>query len=387
MKTNLIKKYGEWINEAAESVTPAKPATDTPNGVTFISASSSASNVAPALAQKMGVEANKLYTIQLKSIGQLAVIYNDGRFGGDKAKASGIGFDPATATATKPGEDILEINGKRITETGSIIFAKAELAGKPVTIKASGNGLLNLLRMGEALQVMYTTHKNSLMMSKDYAMRFAIGGNVAEKDSRGFSYWFAKPGQLEADSNLIAMVVAMALLKASGNENRISKKDPVVSGWYEAMIKGRDAKASLTEIAKLTSTRLASRMMLTQNPPADVTGAWTITDTKPLMRIANEVAKIKLTEAGNAALKAIMPAMAAAIAPIAPPPGFGAESQGVLNVYAQMIKSELEAKLPGYWFMSCQEESQWSPDEQTPGASGTAKADQKEGQFGPTGQK
>ena len=387
MKTNLIKKYGEWLNEAAESVTPAKPATDTPNGVTFISASSSASNVTPALAQKMGVEANKLYTIQLKSIGQLASIYNDGRFGGDKAKTSGIVFDPAAATPTKPGEDILEINGKRITEAGSIIFTKAELAGKPVTIKASGNGLLNLLRMGEGIQVMYTTHKNSLVMSKDYAMRFAIGGNVAEKDSRGFSYWFAKPGQLEADSNLIAMVAAMALLKASGNENRISKKDPVVSGWYEAMIKGKDAKSSINAIAAHVSKNLTGRMMLTQNPPADTSAAWTITDTKPLMKIANEVAKIKLTDAGNAALKAIMAPVATAIAPIAPPPGFGTESQGVLDTYSQMIKTELAAKTPGYWFMSCQEESQWSPAEQKPGASGTAKADQKEGQFGPTTQK
>lgn len=386
--TKIIKDYTSWLNESvseAESTSTTTPSAETQGGVTFISATSSASNVAPALAQKMGVEPNKLYTIQLNRIGQLNTIYLDGKFGGDKAKAAGVIMDPAAAIATKAGEDILEINGKRIVETGAIIFTKAELAGQPLTIKASGNGLLTLLRMGEAISVMWGTHKNVLGYSKEWAIRFAIGGNVQEKDSRGFSYWFAKPGDLEGDSNAIALVTALAVLKASGNENRIAVTDFAVSNWYTSMIKGKDPKASINAVAKYMSTTLAKKMMLVQNPVADLSGAWTINDYKPLLKIQNEVMKIRITEAGKAALAPIVTAVANAIAPTTPPPGFGAESQGVLKAYADMIKTGLGAKANqvGYWLETSQIESNWSPEKSQPGTTGTATAQQGEGQFGP----
>lgn len=380
MSKRLIKPYSQWINEAAAPDQPGAA-----QAVTFISASSSASNVTPALSAKMGVEPNKLYTFNLKSIGQIQKIYLDGKFGGDQAKAAGIILDPATAVATKPGEDILEINGKRITEQGSIVFTKAELYGKPAVIKASGNGLLTLLRMGEGLVTMYTTHKNSIYESKDWSMRFAIGGNVTEKDARGFSYWFAKPGQLEADSNLLAMIVALATLKAAGYDDRIAKTDVVVAGWYKNMIEGKDPKTSITEVANHAARALAKRMMLTQDPPANVTTAWTVTDYKPLLKVPNEVAKIRITDAGTKALAPIVTAIATAVAPIAPPPGFGAESQGVLTAYAEMIKSGLAAKANqvGYWLETSQTVSNWGKTTQTPGMGGTATAQQKEGEFGP----
>lgn len=381
---NLIKRYTQWVNEA-ESTTPKQtgPAVD---AVTFISASSSASNVTPALAAKMGVEANKLYTFQVRNLSLLTKIYLDGKYMGDQAKASGIVIDPAQAVATKPGEDILEINGKRITETGQLIITKAEATG-PLTIKASNNGLLTLIRMGQALSDMGGRYKNYLGTSKEWSAKFSIGGDTKELDSRGFSFWYAKPGELEPDSNLICMIVGMAALKASGHENKIAINDIVNAGWYKSMIKDKTPQDSINGIAKSLAGSLAKRMMLTQNPPADIAAAWTIADYKPLMNVPQEWAKtkIRIADAGVKALGPIFDAVVNAVAPTTPPPGFGAESQAALTAYATMIKTGLSSKkgLIGYWFESVQEVHQYGPAGARPGSSGTGSAAQGEGQFGP----
>jgi hypothetical protein len=94
---------------------------------------------------------------------------------------------------------------------------------------------------------------------------------------------------------------------------------------------------------------------------------------------------IRTTEAGKTAFAPIVTAVAAAIAPTAPPPGFGNESQAVLAAYADMIKTGLgsKARQVAYWLETSQQATDWKKGEQIPGASGTASANQKEGQFGP----
>ena len=381
--SKVIKRYAQWVNEA-ENTTPTqtKPTTD---AVTFISASSSASNITPNLAAKLGVEVNKLYSFQLRTLSLLAKIYADGKFMGDGAKASGIVIDPAQAVATKPGEDILEINGKRITETGSIIFTKAELAG-PITVKASNNGLLTLIRMGEGLSTMGGTYKNYLGTSKEWAAKFTMGGNVAEKDSRGFSFWYAKPGELGPDSNLLAMILGMAALKAAGHEKRIAITDPVNAGWYNSTIKDKTPQESVAKIADILSKSLGKRMMLTQNPAGDTAAVWNIKDYNPLMNVPQEWAKtkIRINDAGTKALSAMMDGVVNAIVPTTPPAGFGAESQGVLTAYAELIKTGLLSKKNqvGYWFESVQAVHDWQSGSARPGSAGTAGASQGEGQFG-----
>lgn len=381
--SNVIKRYTQWVNEAESTApTPTGPAVD---AVTFISASSSASNITPNLAAKLGVEANKLYTFQLRTLSLLAKIYADGKFMGDGAKASGVVIDPAQAVATKPGEDILELNGKRITEAGSIIFTKAELTG-PITVKASNNGLLTLIRMGEALSTMGGTYKNYLGTSKEWSAKFSMGGNVAEKDSRGFSFWYAKPGELGPDSNLLAMIIAMAALKAAGHEERIAVNDPVTGSWYNSTIKDKTPQESIAKITDILSKSLAKRMMLTQNPAGDTSAVWTVKDYKPLMNVPQEWAKtkVKITDVGAKTLSAMMDGLVKAITPTAPPAGFGAESQGVLTAYAELIKSGLLTKKNqvGYWFESVQEVKDWQTGTARPGSSGTGGASQGEGQFG-----
>jgi hypothetical protein len=379
---NIIKNYTGWLNESLSeaTTTPSGPAVE---AVSFISASSSASNLGPNLAAQMGVKVNTLYTIQTKTLGLLAIIYQDNKFGGEGAKSRGITIDEGTPVAA--GQDILEINGKKITEAGAIVFTKAELTG-PITIKASGNGLLTLMRFGEALSAMGGTYKNYLGTSKDYAVRFAIGGNVAEKDSRGFSFWFAKPGEITADSSTIAMVLAMALLKASGNENRIAQTDPVFSGWHKSQIANKTPQDTIKSITSLTAKVLEKRMMLAQNPPADASAAWNIKNALEMVQVPQEWAKtkVKLNPTGKAALEPMVDAIAKAVTPIAPPPGFGAESQAVFKSYADMIYNGLIAKRSSveYWFLAVQEAKDWQTAQSKPGQTGQGTAAQGEGQFG-----
>lgn len=380
-----ILNYQSWMKlfEEASSVQadPAKPA-DNANSVVYVSASSSASNVAPALAQKMGVKPNTLYTIKLPSLFKLRSIYLDGKFGGEKANADFVRLDPTTA-ATKPGEDILEINGKRITESGAIILTKAELANPQIVIKASNNGLLTLIRMGEAFEVMYTTHKVTLGFAKDFALRFAIGGNVAEKDSRGFSYWFARPGENSGSANTIATVAGMAFLKAAGHEGKIAVTDSVFGDLYNNSVKDKTPAESLASVAASMAEKVKSRQMLVQSPPADLSKAWNITNYSALIKTTSP--KVVLRDEGLTALALIVSEVAKAIAPITPPPGFGEESKGVLASYAEMIQSSLTRKKAtiATWFERLQSTADWDKTKPVPGATGIASANQKEGQFGP----
>jgi len=385
--TRLIKGYNNWLVESLnEETVVGQPAIE---AVTFVSASSSASNLGPTLAAQLGVKNNLLYTIQIKQLSYLIFIFQDSKFGGDIAISKGITID--AGTPIQAGQDILEINGKKITETGSIVFTKAELTG-PITIKASGNGLLTLIRFGEGLSKMAGIHKNYLGSSKDWAARFALGGNVQEKDSRGFSYWFAKPGELNADSSSIAMVVAMAMVKAAGFEDRIAVSDPVFSGWYKAMIAGKTPQETIKTLTDNTARSLEKRMMLAQNPAGDATAAWNIANPFSLVNPPEDWAngKVKLLPAGAKALEPIVDAIAKAITPIAPPPGFGAESQAVFTAYSQMINAGLVSKRSNvaYWFAAVQEIKAWGPAASRPGQAGQGGAQQGEGQFGkPAGQK
>ena len=379
--TRLIKGYNNWLVESLnEETVVGQP---TIEAVTFVSASSSASNLGPTLAAQLGVKNNLLYTIQMKQVSYLNFIFQDSKFGGDIAISKGITID--AGTPIQAGQDILEINGKKITETGSIVFTKAELTG-PITIKASGNGLLTLMRFGEALSAMGGTYKNYLGTSKDYAVRFAIGGNVAEKDARGFSFWFAKPGEITVDSSTIAMVLAMALLKASGNENRIAQTDPVFSRWYQSQIANKTPQDTIKSITSLTAKVLEKRMMLAQNPPADASAAWNIKNALEMVQVPQEWAKtkVKLNPTGKAALEPMVDAIAKAVTPIAPPPGFGAESQAVFKSYADMIYNGLITKRSSveYWFLSVQEAKDWQTAQSRPGQTGQGTAAQGEGQFG-----
>jgi hypothetical protein len=376
-QNSIIKNWHNWLSESSTGASTAATA------VSFISASSSSSQVGAGLAAKIGVKPDLIYTLQLPSLAFASLIYGDGRFGGDGARARGCTID--AGVATEAGRDFLEINGQAITGAGSLIVTRTSLPGQ-VTVRASNNGLLTLFRFGEALWTMADSWQTSLATSRDWAARFTLGAAVAERDSRGFSFWFAKPDSLATDSNTLAMVIAMTLLEAAGQADRIAKSDKVFGAWYTSLIAGRAPQETVKAIADQTANVLANRMILTQQPAAAVTGAWQIQNPAALVQLpaAGQPGKATLKPGARAQLDPIIGAIAKAIVPTTPPPGFGQESQSVFATYSQMIYNGLIAKAARteYWFEAVQQVKTWSAGSATSGQAGQATANQGEGQIG-----
>jgi len=395
MKSRIIKTYSNWLNEAVEQQ-PAAQGQQAADGVAFISASCSASNLGDAT--KFGFKKDTIYTITLSYLGQLKYLDTDGsKFGGQSNQNSAdpnvqpaagkikINLD-STEKVAKPGDDMLEINGKKIYETGTILIKKSEITG-PITIKASNNGMLALIRFGNALADMTTRFKFGIGMCKNYAVKFTLGKAVAEADARGFTYYWAKPGTLGSISNGLISTVSIAALELLGLKDHIATTDGVFKGYYD-WIAGKDsAAASTTAATKIAGFVKGNRMLVNDQMPDTSSALSKITkaDMNALVQYDERNKKYKLKPEGTKRLIEAITQIATAIAPVKPPAEF-AESTDVFAGYGDIIKNGLIAKATesgvSTWFDSVQLVHNWTSGSSSPGGAGTGGAKQGEGQVG-----
>jgi len=382
MKSRIIKTYSNWLNEAIDQ--PAQ-GQQTADGIAFIGASCSASNLADAA--KFGFKKDIVYTITLPYIGQLIYLDTDGsKFGGPAATAKiTINLD-STERVAKPGDDMLEINGKKIYETGTILMKKTEISG-PLTIKASNNGMLALIRFGNALADMSTRFKFGIGLCKNYAVKFTLGKAVAEADARGFTYYWAKPGTLGGVGNGLISALSIATLEVLGLKDHIATTDGVFKSYY-AWVAGKDSAAASTEITSKIAGFVKGNRMLTNEPLPDTTGAMaTITkaDMQALVQYDERNKKFKLKPEGAKRLTEAATKMVTAIMPVKPPVEFG-DVADVFAGYGEVIKNGLMYKVNpynlSYWFESVQSTHEWRSGGKSPGGAGTGGAKQGEGQVG-----
>lgn len=382
MKSRIIKNYSNWLNEdqTQPAAAPAQPAAD---GIAFIAASASASNLADAT--KFGFKKDIVYTITMKDLGRLRFLDTDGsKFGGPSAQIT-VNLD-STEKVAKPGDDMLEINGKKIYEAGTLLIKKAEMPG-PITIKASNNGMLVLIRFGNALADMATRFKFYTGNCKNFAAKFTLGKAVAEADARGFTYYWAKPGTLGPTSNGLVSSVAIATLELLGLKDHIAVTDGVFGSYYK-WVAGKDAAGASTEITNKIAGFVKGNRMVTNAPLPDTTAALaTITrnDIDALVQYDERNNKFKLKPEGMKRIKEAIIKIATAIAPVKPPVDFG-EANDVFAGYGDIIKTGLMTKAVDYnistWFDSVQKEQEWISGGNAPGGSGQNKATQGEGQVG-----
>ena len=384
--TPFIKNYQGWLFEAEQAATA--PAPMTPDGVLFASAGASASNVTDNLMAQIGVKANTLYSFTVKSMGQLKYIYDDGKkFGGQNFNSKTGAAFPTEGTKTAAGDDTLTINGKTIKESGTLIITSNDIKpGTPVQIQASGNGLLVLVRLAEAFGNMTERYKFTPWLAKDWIIKLSLGGNVKETDSRGFSYWYAKPGTLGPASNQILAALSINLLNQTGNKEAIAVSDSVFGQYFNLYVNGKDGAGSVQTIADAVSKGLTGQNMLTTQPAQGAGDAWkALGDTaaqQKLITYDQRKKKFTLTQDGATKLIAVADAIATAIAPKQPPAGFGAESQFALSAYANIIKSGLTSRKDiANWFDTVQVVQNWQAGGAPKGAAGQGKTQQKEGQF------
>jgi len=388
MKNQLIKSYASWINEATEAspLSTTAPAVD---GIAFISSSTSASNITDQLAANIGIKKDIVYTLTMQNIASLRFIDTDGsKFGGAEAKTRiTINLDSTQKTA-KPGDDMLEINGRKLLETGTIFLKKADLTG-PITITASNNGMLALVRFANSQADMVTRFKFYLGNCQNFVLKFTLGNPVAEADARGFSYYWAKPGQLGSISNMIAAAISINLLNALGVPDHIAKNDPVAGDYFTRYVNGKDSAAATTAIANGAANFVKGKRMLVNNPIPDVGAAWTglsSADFKILISYNEKSQKFKLLPEGVKRLTAVFTKIAEAVSPTKSPVEFGNDGAAVFAGYTDIIKNGLLSKASAYnlneWFDRVQSVQTWTGAPNVPAGGGTGGKKQGEGQVG-----
>jgi hypothetical protein len=395
MKSRIIKDYLNWINEDLNQAAAA-PAQQTADGIAFIGASASASNLGDAT--KFGFKKDIVYTITMTNLGMLRFLDTDGsKFGGPSTQNSTLpNGQPAGARITinldstekvaKPGDDMLEINGKKIYETGTLLLKKPEL-GSQITIKASNNGMLLLIRFGNALADMATRFKFYIGGCKNFAAKFTLGKAVAEADARGFTYYWAKPGSLGPTSNGLISSISIATLELLGLKDHIATTDGVFKGYY-AWVAGKDSAAASTEITNKIAGFVKGNRMLTNSQLPDTSSALskiTKADLNTLVQYDDRNKKFKLKPEGITRITAAANTIAAAIAPVQPPVEFG-DVDDVFSGYGDIIKAGLVTKAKAdtinTWFDSVQSTHNWFSGTPAPGGAGKGGATQGEGQVG-----
>ena len=394
MKSRIIKDYSNWINEDLnQAPATVSQATD---GIAFIGASASASNLGDAT--KFGFKKDIVYTITMKDLGMLRFLDTDGsKFGGPSMQTSTmpngqqaaarltINLD-STEKVAKPGDDMLEINGKKIYETGTLLLKKPELGGQ-ITIKASNNGMLLLIRFGNALADMATRFKFYMGNCKNFAAKFTLGKAVAEADARGFTYYWAKPGSLGPVGNSLITSLSITTLELLGLKDHIFTSDSTFNGYY-AWTSGKDSASASNVIATKVAGFVKGNRMLTNDPLPDVSSALskiTNTDMNAIVQYDERNKKFKLRPEGITRIIAAANTIATAIAPVKPPVDFG-EVNDVFAGYGDIIKTGLIAKANAEninnWFEKVQSAPNWIRGNAAPGGAGKGGATQGEGQVG-----
>lgn len=363
----LIKRYSDWLNEAAE---PAQPA-QTSNSVALISAASDATPLGAKKAAEIGVKENTVYTIKTT----LAGLHNLGR-AGKYSNLNQLTIDQGT-----PGTgDTLEINGKAISGgRGSVEITKAE-AGAGLTIKASGNGLATLIRAGAALEQIWTLYKVPASGLSDWALKLSLGGDPKVDASRGYTFSIASPAPLKPSGNGLATVISMMMLKAAGKEGNISQEDAMDKKYYDDYIKDKDSVTTFNQLVTAMSKGLLRINCLVNQTPGDATATLSRTLQSPQSYMTAKGSIMALNAQGVNQVKAIISDVADALAPTEMPGGFS-QSTSVLGAYNNAIKAGLTSANISSQFENVQVLNQYGTAKPTGGTMGSGQVKQGSGQF------
>lgn len=344
-------------------------------GVAFISASTSESNITTSLAAKMGVKSNVKYKVETTSLGGfLTFTKNDGSKYGKSVKVTAI-------SKVNPGTDYLSINGKVIEESGSFTLTKAELNSK-VKIEAAGNGLLVLARLGDALLALNDFGGAILSNNvSNYIIKFSMGGSVDEKSSRGYKAYFSKPGGLTAHKNAMAVFLIEAAMIASGYKDRISKTDKIYSGYVKTI------ESMGNNIATMYPKHLATNIIKTNHTlvnlnPAAMGSSWSNIVANKDKLFTKSGNKLSLTKTGWSLLNAASAEIANAIAPTKYPNGFGDGAADIFKSYSSFFIKDLSQHNFPKWLDKVQTAGNWDTVDPKYAEQGDANKAQAEGQYG-----
>jgi hypothetical protein len=253
-----IMKFEQWLMEAVDQ-TAVVPATS--GGVAICSAFSSESNIMAAFAKELagGFETTKKYTFKLRTFDDVINLNNSIQ----TAKV-----EPITDVTQN---DILIINNKSIIEKGEITLIKADVPGM-ITITASNNGILTLVRLGKCITQMKEDGILNIASCKDWAVKLEIGNQVEDPLARGFKYWAAAQGFYAGTANGIATGALMLAARSAGMpESWLRTTDETGLTYYKTYVKpyeiSKDYQGALNLLAKNMGDALAKKNVIIADSP------------------------------------------------------------------------------------------------------------------------
>lgn len=360
-------------------------------GVVFIAASTSESNVTDSLAKDMGIKKDVKYKITLKN-------------GLDSLKGLSKEFPLMTLAEKKKdsmtvvegdnvlaGKDILKINDRSIEEKGEINLNKSEVAGKEMVIEASNNGVLMLYRLAgkygdqdgvkrnDGITGFYKTAGLTLNQTQDYVINIQMG----TKDQRKNEWLGAWSGSNNQSwMNTIYGLICTATVQQAGGK----VKDKLSQG-YETYKQGEKDPKKQAELINETFIRmqkgLITKKFLANSQPIDVKG-----DLESLLsnksNYKNTVGKITFTDSGIAKFIEVCNKVIDHVSESSRPEGFSEKIDSLLPEASGILKKSFgvpSKELARKWMEFVQTEHQYASGKPAGGQQGMQTLDFGEGKF------
>jgi hypothetical protein len=409
-----ILDFATFINES--SINEQAP---TKRGVVAYKASASKTRLTPNLAKELGIENDSIYQIDLDTIGRLGNITQSIPKDGKGTNISALlnkGVFGMTikkiGKTTKPGLDVLTINGTPVTPgPDGVVLTSSDFKGSKNVITAANNGILVLTRLSRAIWDALETsslrgQKISPELSIDWSIQLSIGGDPLDSGSRGYKYFYAIPGSLDATRNSILNYISAASVRTYKNsDTNLSVTFPDYprnqdSWWTIRVCKSTEKLTSRPEIINALALDfnktvnmfrlglLKENNLVNQNS-VDISKEWKDFASKIdsyMNRGFNSGARkemISLKPEGYKAILDLMVVISSKISDVSAPEGINI-SPSVLSSLTTITKDGLSFKGSGMIdpsIQSVQRSNAYGPSSQNAGSQGMSAVNQGEGAY------
>ena len=365
-------------------------------GVALIYSSTSDTNVADALAQKMGVKKDVKYKITIK--GGLDVLMGLSeefplpKLAESKKNVMSVSEDGKVAA----GKDILKINDKVIDEKGKITLKKSDLSGKELVIEAANNGVLALYRLSgkygestnekgekvkrnDGMTGFYKTSGISLSQAADYVVSVELGTKDQRKNE-----WFGawnKNNNEPITNTFYGLICSGVVLNAGGKViDQLAKK-------YEVVQQNSSDSKKIAESINISLDRmhksLVKRKFMVNKAPMDMKSEIEtfVSDSSNYIKKGE---KVSFTKSGIDKFLELRKKFIDFVCNSSLPEGFPEEASSLLPKASEIIKGtfgQAGTETPKTWLEHVQTQHQYAEGGTPQGQSGMKVIDFGEGKF------
>jgi hypothetical protein len=262
----IVKSFRAFLNESIVN----EAAGEDNKTIVFLSGKASATKLGEEVAKQLGIKKDVIYTVELPSFGTLAFIANkeSGPGGNFTLGAEKNNKIKITDTGKKSaGKDVLIINGKEIKDgKGIISFEKDEVLGKSLTITASNNGFLAMVRLGSAMVQCAAKSRDlvkpsglSWFNATNSSLELGLGGNPKDESSREGTFAYAISSSYKPTYNAMKQIISLCIAKSAAPLNQpdeLTFPDYKEENWTTGLLKRTKGVTDKEEIYKIAGEYL-----------------------------------------------------------------------------------------------------------------------------------